>query len=122
MGFTFFIDFFQDFLRSGSCLGSWRSDDASSGEYGSMCVGFCWALAASILLVPMAARSESASPKPSIPAAPAEEANSCMEGTIAGGLIGAGIGGVATRGRARWIGVPIGAVGGALLGCQIDGG
>ena len=45
-----------------------------------------------------------------------------MEGTIAGGLIGAGIGGLATRGRARWIGVPVGAVGGAVLGCQIDGG
>ena len=122
MGFTFFIGFFQDFLRSGSCLGAWRRDDASSAEYGSMCVGFRWALTASLLVVPMAARSESARPKPSIPPAAAEEANSCMEGTIAGGLIGAGLGGVATRGRARWIGVPIGAVGGALLGCQIDGG
>ena len=122
MGFTFFIGFFQDFLRSGSCLGSWRRDDASSGESRSMCVGFRWALAALLLLVPMAARSESASPQPSTPPAPPEEANSCMEGTIAGGLIGAGIGGVATRGRARWIGVPVGAVGGALLGCQIDGG
>ena len=53
---------------------------------------------------------------------PQEDTNSCMEGTIAGGLVGAGLGAVVTQGRGRWLGVPVGAVGGALLGCQIDGG
>ena len=53
---------------------------------------------------------------------PQEDTNSCMEGTIAGGLVGAGLGAVVTKGRGRWLGVPVGAVGGALLGCQIDGG
>ena len=53
---------------------------------------------------------------------PPEDTNSCIEGTIAGGLVGAGLGALVTQGRGRWLGVPVGAVGGALLGCQIDGG
>jgi len=53
---------------------------------------------------------------------PQEDTNSCIEGTIAGGLVGAGLGAVVTQGTGRWLGVPVGAVGGALLGCQIDGG
>ena len=89
---------------------------------GTMGVGCRWLLAASLVLTPALVSSEPAIQNPSSPPAPPEDANSCMEGTVAGGLIGAGIGGVATSGRARWIGIPVGAVGGALLGCQIDGG
>ena len=51
-----------------------------------------------------------------------QDTNSCIEGTIAGGLVGAGLGAVVTQGRGRWLGIPVGAVGGALLGCQMDGG
>ena len=48
--------------------------------------------------------------------------NSCVEGTVIGGLLGGGIGGLVSRGNGRWIAVPTGAVAGALLGCQVDGG
>ena len=82
-----------------------------------------WLLTAAVLLTQLAARAELEPERPKLPPElPPSDTNSCMEGTIAGGLIGAGIGGLATRGRARWLGVPVGAVGGALLGCQIDGG
>ena len=74
------------------------------------------------LFAPVVANSEPTVEDPSAPADVEPDSNSCIEGTIAGGLIGAGIGGVATGGNARWIGVPGGAVGGSLLGYQIDGG
>ena len=48
--------------------------------------------------------------------------NSCLEGSIIGALLGGGIGGAVSRGEGRWIGVPGGAVAGALIGCQVDGG
>ena len=82
-----------------------------------------WLLMAAVLLTPPAALAELEPEQPKLPPElPLSDTNSCVEGTIAGGLIGAGIGGLATSGQTRWIGVPVGAVGGALLGCQIDGG
>ncbi len=48
--------------------------------------------------------------------------NDCSEGSIIGGLLGAGLAGIGTRGKDRWLTVPAGAVGGALIGCQVDGG
>jgi outer membrane lipoprotein SlyB len=49
-------------------------------------------------------------------------AKSCWEGTVIGGLAGAGVGAAVTKGDSRWVGVPIGAAAGAFVGCQIDGG
>ena len=48
--------------------------------------------------------------------------NSCKEGSIIGGLLGAGITMSTTRGKDRWWAVPAGGTAGALIGCQIDGG
>ncbi len=48
--------------------------------------------------------------------------NSCREGSVIGGLLGAGITMSATRGKDRWWAVPAGGTAGALIGCQIDGG
>ncbi|QNI72740.1 glycine zipper 2TM domain-containing protein [Synechococcus sp. NOUM97013] len=54
--------------------------------------------------------------------APDADTNSCLEGSVIGGLLGAGLGAVLSRGDGRWIGVPVGGAAGALLGCQVDGG
>ncbi|MEB3169250.1 MAG: glycine zipper 2TM domain-containing protein [Synechococcaceae cyanobacterium] len=51
-----------------------------------------------------------------------KDSNSCIEGSLIGGLAGAGVGAAITNGSSRWIGVPLGAAAGALVGCQIDGG
>ena len=48
--------------------------------------------------------------------------NSCVEGTVAGGVLGGALG-AALSTKDNWIwSIPAGAVGGALIGCQIDGG
>tara|TARA_B100000927_G_scaffold277121_1_gene258475 strand:+ start:348 stop:779 length:432 start_codon:yes stop_codon:yes gene_type:complete len=48
--------------------------------------------------------------------------NSCAEGTVAGGLLGGALGGVLST-KDNWIwAIPSGIVGGAMLGCQMDGG
>ena len=51
-----------------------------------------------------------------------KQENSCKEGTIAGGAIGAGIGMATAKGKDKWWAVPAGGVAGAMIGCQIDGG
>ena len=48
--------------------------------------------------------------------------NSCKEGTVAGGLLGGALGGVLSK-KENWIwAIPTGIVGGAMVGCQVDGG
>ncbi len=48
--------------------------------------------------------------------------NDCKEGSLLGGLLGAGITMSATRGKDRWWAVPAGGAAGAMIGCQVDGG
>ena len=48
--------------------------------------------------------------------------NSCIEGAVLGGIGGAGIGAAASRGDGRLWAIPLGIVGGSMVGCQIDGG
>ena len=48
--------------------------------------------------------------------------NSCIEGSIIGGILGGGAGAAASRGKDMVWAVPLGVVGGALVGCQVDGG
>ncbi len=48
--------------------------------------------------------------------------NSCIEGSIIGGIAGGGLGGtLATKDNWIWS-IPAGVIGGAMLGCQVDGG
>jgi uncharacterized protein YcfJ len=48
--------------------------------------------------------------------------NSCVEGSILGGLAGGALGGVLAT-EENWIwSIPAGVIGGAMTGCQIDGG
>ena len=48
--------------------------------------------------------------------------NDCSEGSVIGGLLGAGIAFSTTRGKDRFWAVPAGGTAGALIGCQVDGG
>ena len=48
--------------------------------------------------------------------------NDCSQGSMIGGLLGAGLTMSGTRGKDRWWAVPTGGVVGSMIGCQIDGG
>ncbi len=50
------------------------------------------------------------------------DTNDCSQGSLIGGLLGAGLATSGSRGKDRWWAIPAGAVGGAMLGCQVDGG
>tara|TARA_Y100001968_G_scaffold25638_1_gene20052 strand:+ start:3011 stop:3394 length:384 start_codon:yes stop_codon:yes gene_type:complete len=51
-----------------------------------------------------------------------KDINDCKEGSLIGGLLGAGLAASGSRGRGKLWAVPAGGVTGALIGCQIDGG
>tara|TARA_B100000287_G_scaffold88532_1_gene81017 strand:- start:205 stop:558 length:354 start_codon:yes stop_codon:yes gene_type:complete len=48
--------------------------------------------------------------------------NDCSEGSLLGGLLGAGLALRSSRGKDRFWAIPAGGTAGALIGCQIDGG
>ena len=48
--------------------------------------------------------------------------NDCSDGKIAGALLGGGAAAAMSRGDGRWWAIPIGAVVGSAIGCDIDGG
>ena len=48
--------------------------------------------------------------------------NDCSEGSVIGGILGAGIALSSSRGKDRFWAVPAGGTAGALIGCQVDGG
>ena len=48
--------------------------------------------------------------------------NDCSDGKIAGGLLGGGLGAALSRDDGRWWAIPLGAVLGSRIGCEIDGG
>ena len=50
------------------------------------------------------------------------DTNDCSDGKIAGALIGGGAGAAMSRGEGRWWAIPLGAVIGGTIGCDIDGG
>ena len=50
------------------------------------------------------------------------DTNDCSDGTVAGALLGGGLAGFGSRGKDRWWAIPTGILGGAMVGCQIDGG
>ena len=48
--------------------------------------------------------------------------NDCSQGSVIGGIIGAGLALSSSRGKDRFWAIPAGSTVGALIGCQIDGG
>ena len=50
------------------------------------------------------------------------DTNDCSDGKIAGALLGGAAGAAMSRGDGRWWAIPIGAVVGSGIGCDIDGG
>ena len=48
--------------------------------------------------------------------------NDCTDGKIAGGLVGGGLGAAISRGDGRWWAIPLGAVLGSRIGCDLEGG
>ena len=50
------------------------------------------------------------------------DTNDCSDGTVVGGLLGGGLAGCGSRGKDRWWAIPTGVIGGAMLGCAVDGG
>ena len=47
--------------------------------------------------------------------------NDCSDGKIAGGLLGGGLGAALSRDDGRWWAIPLGAVLGSRIGCEIEG-
>ena len=50
------------------------------------------------------------------------DTNDCSDGKIAGGLLGGGLGAAVSRGDGRWWAIPLGAVLGSRIGCEMEGG
>ena len=50
------------------------------------------------------------------------DTNDCTDGKIAGALLGGGAAAAMSRGDGRWWAIPLGAVVGSAIGCDIDGG
>jgi len=50
------------------------------------------------------------------------DTNDCTDGKVAGALLGGAAGAAMSRGDGRWWSIPIGAVVGSAIGCDIDGG
>ena len=48
--------------------------------------------------------------------------NDCTDGKVAGALLGGAAGAAMSRGDGRWWSIPLGAVVGSAIGCDIDGG
>ena len=51
-----------------------------------------------------------------------DDDNSCIEGSILGGIAGGGAGAALSRKDGRLWAIPLGIVTGSMLGCQVDGG
>lgn len=62
-----------------------------------------------------------ARPRPRPMPAPVDD-NSCIEGSILGGLAGGAAGAALSRDEGMIYGIPLGIVGGVLIGCAVDGG
>ena len=50
------------------------------------------------------------------------DSNDCSDGKIAGGLLGGGLGAALSRDDGRWWAIPLGAVLGSRIGCEMEGG
>ena len=51
-----------------------------------------------------------------------EDTNDCSDGTAAGAILGGGLAAAISRGDGRWWAIPLGAVVGSHIGCDLAGG
>ena len=48
--------------------------------------------------------------------------NDCTDGKVAGAVLGGGLGAAISQGDGRWWAIPLGAVLGSRIGCEVEGG
>ena len=61
-------------------------------------------------------------PRPIYQRPPSPDGNECSDGAVLGGILGGGAAAALSQGDGRWWAIPLGIVGGSVIGCDIDGG
>ena len=61
-------------------------------------------------------------PRPIYQRPPSPDGNERSDGAVLGGILGGGAAAALSQGDGRWWAIPLGIVGGSVIGCDIDGG
>ena len=108
----------NDYRSSGMCSTSEYREEYVPGNKNSPGYVKIWNEA---VQVPCSATPR-ATARPMMRQQPLADTNDCSEGSLIGGLLGAGLATSGSRGKDRWWAIPAGVRGGSMMGCEIDGG